>query len=123
MDNKPTIIKASLSYNEWIKQYIMLWNGILQLTDSEVKLLQTFIIKYFELKKIISSDKEIYELLFSTKKRKEIKIELGISEQIFNNRFVSLKKKGIINIDDNDLYRLNNKIIPLTEVTFKFEII
>lgn len=118
---KQHTIKAVLSYEAWIKQYIFLWNGMLQLTTAEIDLLYTLIIKYFELKKVISSDNEVFELLFSTRKRKEIKTELNISEQVFNNRFVALKKKGIIKTVNNS-YKLDNKILPLQELTFKFEI-
>jgi len=119
MENKPRVIKATLSYNAWIKQYVLLWNGIIQLTDSEVELLIEFLYKFFELKKTISTDNELFDILFSTKKRKEIKEKLNISEQIFNNRFTALKKKGVIKEHDGS-YKLDNKVIPLQEVTFKF---
>ena len=122
MENKPKVIKASLSFNQWVKQYVLLWNGFVQLTDAEIDLLIEFITKYFELKKNITADTDLYELLFSTKKRKEIKDKLGISEQVFNNRFTALKKKGVI-LEIENTYKLSNKIIPLQEITFKFEII
>lgn len=122
MKTKPKIIKASLSYESWIKQYVLLWNGIVQLTDSEMELLVEFIHTFLELKKAISNDDELFNSLFSTRKRKDIKEKLNISEQVFNNRFNALRKKGVI-LESNNTYILSNKIIPLEEVTFKFEII
>ena len=121
MEDKPVVVTATLTYKQWIKQYILLWNGMLQLTEAEVDLLNTFIVRYLDLKKRISTEEERYELLFSTRNRKEIKTELGISEQVFNNRFSSLKKKGIIKSTTNS-YKIDNKLIPLHNVTFKFNI-
>jgi hypothetical protein len=119
---KPKVVKATLDFNSWIRYYIYLWNGSIKLTEAEIDLLEMFLSKYFELKQSISLDSELYELLFSTKKRKEIKEKLNISEQVFNNRFTALKKKSII-LENNGVYRLNPMIIPLKEVTFKFEVI
>jgi len=119
---KPKVVKATLDHSSWIRYYIYLWNGSVKLTEAEIDLLELFIYKYFELKSTISSDSELYELLFSTKKRREIKEKLNISEQVFNNRFTALKKKNIIK-EVNQEYSLNPMIIPLKEVTFKFEVI
>src|SRR6185369_7709365 len=118
---KPKVVKATLDHSSWIRYYIYLWNGSVKLTEAEIDLLELFIYKYFELKSTISSDSELYELLFSTKKRREIKEKLNISEQVFNNRFTALKKKNIIK-EVNQEYSLNPMIIPLKEVTFKFEV-
>lgn len=122
MENKPKVIKATLDHNQWIRYYIYLWNGTIKLTEAEIDLLELFILKYFELKTTISSDTELFEVLFSTKKRREIKEKLNISEQVFNNRFNAIKKKHIITEVDNE-YQLDPMIIPLKEVTFKFEVI
>lgn len=121
-DIKPKVVKAKLDHTSWIRYYIYLWNGSIKLTEAEIDLLALFIDKYFELKSTISLESELYEVLFSTKKRREIKEKLNISEQVFNNRFTALKKKNIIR-DINSEYSLNPLIIPLKEVTFKFEII
>lgn len=119
---KPKVVKATLDYTSWIRYYIYLWNGSVKLTEAEIDLLALFLSKYFDLKNTITSDTELYEVLFSTKKRREIKEKLNISEQVFNNRFTALKKKNIIR-EVNQEYSLNPMIIPLKEVTFKFEVI
>ncbi len=122
MENKPKVVKATLDFNSWIRYYIYLWNGSIKLTEAEIDLLELLLIKYFDLKSTISSESELYESLFSTKKRRDIKEKLNISEQVFNNRFTALKKKNII-LETKGEYRLNPMIIPLKEVTFKFEVI
>ncbi len=119
---KPKVVKATLDHTSWIRCYIYLWNGSVKLTEAEIDLLALFLSKYFDLKNTITSDTELYEVLFSTKKRREIKEKLNISEQVFNNRFTALKKKNIIK-EVNQEYSLNPMIIPLKEVTFKFEVI
>ena len=79
---KPKVVKATLDHSSWIRYYIYLWNGSVKLTEAEIDLLELFIHKYFELKSTISSDSELYEVLFSTKKRREIKEKLNISANI-----------------------------------------
>lgn len=120
---KPKVVKAKLDHTSWIRYYIYLWNGSIKLTEAEIDLLALIIDKYFELRSTISLESELYEVLFSTKKRREIKEKLNISEQVFNNRFTALKKKGIITNLIKDEYQLNPMMIPLKEVTFKFEVI
>lgn len=120
---KPKVVKATLDHTSWIRYYIYLWNGSIKLTEAEIDLLALIIDKYFELKTTINSESALYEVLFSTKQRRDIKEKLSISEQVFNNRFTALKAKGIITQPNKDEYRLTPMIIPLKEVVFKFEII
>lgn len=118
---KPKVVKATLNHTQWIRYYIYLWNGSIKLTEAEVDLLALLIEKYFELKSTISSESELYEVLFSTRKRREFKEKLNVSEQVFNNRFTAIKRKKII-IEANNEYKLNPLIIPVNEVVFKFEV-
>lgn len=122
IETKPKVVKAILDYNQWVRYYIYLWNGSIKLTEAEIDVLCLFLLKYLELKSSISSESDLYEILFSTRTRRDIKEKLNISEQVFNNRFTALKKKSII-IQIKDTYKINPMMIPLKEVTFKFEVI
>lgn len=122
IETKPKVVKAILDYNQWVRYYIYLWNGSIKLTEAEIAVLCLLLLKYLELKSSISSELDLYEILFSTRTRRDIKEKLNISEQVFNNRFTALKKKSII-IQIKDTYKINPMMIPLKEVTFKFEVI
>jgi hypothetical protein len=103
----------------WIRNYLMLWSTGLELTDSEFELIYEFVIEYFNLKNTISSDSQVFEVLFSTKCRNKIRTKLDISVSLFNNRISALKSKGVIIVKE-DVLQLAKNIIPVKEVCFKF---
>ena len=120
-------LKAQLEFNGWIDMYIQIMNGVngVDLSCSETDLLKMMIIKYFELKKTLMTDKAIFDIVFSTNSRKEYRTKQECNQFIFNNRILGLRKKGLIIVTKGDkkTYSLNSKILPVKELTFKFEIL
>ena len=119
--NTPSIIASKVNTDKWIRSYLLLWSGILQLTEGEFNLLYELVKEYNSLKSTISSDNQRFEMLFSTKTRGRIRTKLDISESLFNNRIHSLKSKDVI-INKDNMLSLNNKVLPVKELTFKFYI-
>jgi hypothetical protein len=114
-------ITASIPKAQLVNVYLSLWNGILKLTDKELLIVEALVSKYLELQLVIKDTKYLYEVLFSTQSLKDIRIKLGLKEQTLNNYKGSLKGKGILLIDNDGNYSLDERVIPVTQITFKFE--
>jgi hypothetical protein len=115
-------IKATIPQASFARTYITLWNGMLGLTDKEMDLIEEFVNRYNNYCMSLKDTKLIYELLFSTQTMKEIRNKINMNEQQFNNYKSALKKKKVIHMDDDGNYRLDERVIPVSEITFKFEI-
>jgi hypothetical protein len=115
-------VKAKIPKSDFIKSYITLWNGGLKLTENEQKLLVAIIELYQEIEVSGTKGQYINELLFSTRKRKELMSKLNLNPQAFNNYFKGLKDKKVI-LESNDGYQLNPMMIPENKITFEFELI
>jgi hypothetical protein len=102
--------------------YITIWNGMLGLRDSESKLFIKIVEKYLELQGDFSNQIDLFEKLFSSRIRKEIREELSISEHVFNTRLMYLKKKNVIKQDKEGIYSIDGRFIPSTELVFRFKI-
>jgi hypothetical protein len=120
--NKKTIT-SQVSRSDFIKAYLVLWNGIIGLTDKELDLTVGLVEKYIELKEVIKDERYLYEFLFSTQVQKDIRNKIGMKEQTFHNYKVSLRSKGIIVMDREGYQTLKEEILPVEEITFKFKII
>lgn len=115
------VINATIPKDQLVKVYIALWNGILRLTDKELLIVEALVSKYLELELVIKDPKYLYEVLFSTQSLKDIRIKLGLKEQTLNNYKGSLKIKGILHIDRDGNYSLDERVIPVNQITFKFD--
>lgn len=122
MKNK--LIKATIPKQDFVKAYLMLFNGNLKLTPTEIEILESFINKYLELSKVIKDENILNNTLFSTDIKKEIKVKTKMSSDYnFNNYIQNLKKKSVILVDKKGKYSLNKVVIPVESVTFEFNII
>jgi hypothetical protein len=119
---KPVTISVQVSRDDFIRHYLVLWNGMLNLTEKELDLLEALIEKYLELVEVIKDRKYLYDFLFSPSVQKEIRDRAKMKEQTFHNYKASLKAKGIIVIDNDGNLSLDPKVIPMEEITFKFKI-
>lgn len=118
----PVIITAEVTKEQFTRHYLVLWNGMLHLTEKELDLLEALVNKYIELN-VIKDRKYRYDLLFSSQILKEIRNKIGMKEQAFNNYKCALRNKGIIITDGDGNPSLDPRVIPIEEVTFKFKII
>lgn len=112
-------LTTKVTRDEFINQYITIWNGGLQLTEKEREVLHKFLLRYLEL--IDNGLKEPYigELVFASKNVREIGTELGLTAQGINNYKAQLRDKGVL-IDKGDHYEIHPRLIPQKELTFKF---
>lgn len=118
---------AEVTFNEWINIHLQIINGVngLHLSDSECFILKEMILKYYDLKQNILTDKAVFESLFSVKSRKEYRANCNTDTYTFNNRFQSIKMKGMIintSTTKTPSYILNPIVMPVKELTFKFDI-
>jgi hypothetical protein len=114
------ILTLRISQEDYIEKYLLLWKGYLNLTNSDISVLKEFIIIF---RSINNTNEDLAFIeVFNKENRKVVADRLGISEYSFNNIFMRLKnEKGIIQKTRYG-YRLNPKVLPVDEITFKFKI-
>lgn len=110
-----------LEKSQFINWYLTLFNGWLSLTAKEMLILAEFIKLRETLSKVITDPKILNDQLFSSASRKLVRETCEISsENLFNNYFGSLKKKGVIE-PFGDSYKLSEHIIPKQKINFEIE--
>ncbi len=119
---KNPVITAVVKKEDFTRHYLMLWNGMLQLTEKELSLVEALVNKYLELQNVIKEERYLYEFLFSPAIQKEIRTKAEMKEQTFFNYKSKLREKGVIVLDKDGNPSLNEKVIPMREVTFKFKV-
>lgn len=108
-------IKIACTKSEFFINYLLVTKPYHNLTDNEIQLAAKLMYYYAQYSKSIDKDDLVFELLFSTKSRKNIREELNIDKAVnFNVTFNALKKKGIIQEQDeilslNQSYRVKLK--------------
>lgn len=120
MDNKEkfhnTNIQSLVLKNR--QQFFHSWLTILQpflkLRKREIDVLSKILYYNYEIGKDIKNEDLKYELLFSSKIRKQIAKEIGIKDCDFGNILSTLRKKSMI-INN----RINPSIIPKVSNDFK----
>ena len=88
---------ATLSFSskqKLFKQYVELLQPLLKLTSNEVSVFAQLLFLNDEKKNI--PDKDRFNLIFSTSSRKDMAKDLGLSNQVLQNCFSKLRKKGLI---------------------------
>jgi len=113
-------IKQHLSQREFIRCYLIIWKGALDITGKELDILTEFLVKYFELIPKINDKGILYKLLFSPDIKKEVQQATGITDDNFYTYLSRLKKKNIIIKDDKGILRFNDYIIPVNNLNFEF---
>lgn len=105
------------------EMYLKVLNGILGLTDGEVKLTSIIISKYRVYGKDGLREPYLSKFVFSTDGRKDICAELdGMSNQNLGNKLKQLVDKGVLT-NAEDGYTLHASLLPQPEITFKFEVL
>lgn len=112
---------------EFYSVYLTIMNGILGLTDLEIKVLAEFMLlkNYQERAKSFLSKEEINRVLFGAANRKIVQNRLKISQHNLNNYVKSLKDKRML-VDENGYISINSSIflpIPEKGETIKFDLI
>ena len=115
-------ITATVKREDFTRYYLVLWNGMLKMTEKELDLVEALVNKYLELSNVITDRKYLYEFLFNNQTQKDIRLKIGMKEQTFHNYKTSLRNKGVILMDKDGNQSLNEKVIPVQEITFKFKV-
>lgn len=116
-------MKVRIRREEHIRFHLKLLNGFLSLSDKEISIVESFVKLQQDLSKLVFSEKLLNNQLFSSESRKQVRKECKISsENLFNNYFGNLKKKGVIESTDYG-YKISSKVLPETKVSFEIEFI
>ncbi len=118
--NQHKSLTIKVDKDNYIEQHLLLWKGFLTLTDSDIKVLIEFIAIFNQLKLTNSNEDLCFIEVFNRDNRKAIMTKLGMSEYSFNNIFMRLKKKIIVQKTKYG-YRLNSKVLPVDSITFNFK--
>ena len=113
------MITARVNKEQYIKSYIRIWNGVFSLTKNEQSLLYILLREYIKMDEGNVAEPYRSQLLFNTANLREMREELGMSVQNFNNSKNALKKKKAI-FPNGDSYTISPKLIPVKELVFKF---
>lgn len=113
-------VKINTSRDDYVKLYLRLWNGVLNLTQGELETLEEIVKKYLSISQSGVKEPFSWELTFSTTSRREIQSSLNYSQQQFNNYFKQLRDKKIIL--NNGGYSLDPRVLPIDTITFQFKI-
>lgn len=113
-------LTLTLSKEEHIKYYVMLFAKGLSLTDKEIDLVVDILLERDKLVENNVPEEYVDSILF-TKSIETIKSKYKFSAQAFFNYKEALKKKAIL-IEKDGLY-INPMIIPKKELNFKFNIV
>lgn len=114
-------LKTKVNRHSHIAYWVKLWNGGLQLTDKERTFLGEILYRTMYLQDQGIQEPFLGQLVFSTKTMNEIKEKLELSKQGINNYKMALVRKGVIYKDDENVYHVNQRLIPKESITFKFE--
>jgi hypothetical protein len=115
---KDMVIKKTVSPSEFYNQYLIILNGILNLTDVERRITVLLLEDYNNIRGLDFKSKT--QLVFSPDNRKKIAKTLGVTQKSFNNYVVKLRKKGIINDEGISLVLYTD--VSNTQIQFSLEI-
>lgn len=99
---------------DFFKAWVTLLQPFLNIRPKEAEVLAKLIEHRHEIAQSLTDEDEISLILFSTKRRKQMREELNIEELNFNNLIHALRKKPLI-IND----KLIKKVIPIISKDFK----
>lgn len=114
MTNEITYNLNVANKTEFFKAFINLLQPIINVRPKEVEFLAVLLKYRNEISKALTDEDEIAAVLFSTKKRKEMRDELNMDEFAFNTILYDLRRKNLISKNI-----INKKIIPTVSDSMK----
>lgn len=97
----------------FFKMWLMILQPFLKLRNKELDVVAKLLYHRYLISLEVKNKEMLDDLLFSTKMKKQIILELGIPEYAYNNLLTPLRKKNII-IDNS----INKQIIPVIKEPF-----
>ena len=102
-----------VSKEKFFKMWLMILQPFLKLRNKELDVVAKLLYHRYLISLEVKNKEMLDDLLFSTKMKKQIILELGIPEYAYNNILTPLRKKKII-IDNS----INKQIIPVISEPF-----
>lgn len=109
----------------FIKAYLALFNGLLKLTNSELRVLEEIVWEFYKAKKEGQKQPYISQYVFSPTMRQTIRERLSTSKEMseysLNNFFKGLRDKRVLIVKE-DYTDIDAKLYPDTTLTFNYKI-
>jgi len=90
------VANINTTIKKLFKDWLYLTKIFHKLTDQQINILSLFLYEYYKLKKEVTNERIINEVLFDYKIKMKIKEELGIKYPSLQNAMTIFRKKGII---------------------------
>lgn len=96
------IANINVYLKDLFKHWLLITRHFHNLTKQEIEVLALLLYYYYKLKKEITNEKIVWQVLFDYETKSDIRKELKIKDPSFQNTLSSMRKKGVIQ---------NNKIV------------
>lgn len=118
------VLTKKVNRNKFYEHYLLILNGILRLTDSELRIAAEFMSIYeFDMKfKTWLTEEEKQIQLFSTDSRKQVATSLNISIPNLNNYIKKIKDKNVFSERDGNIIINPNIYTVATNSTILFKL-
>ena len=90
------VANINTTIKKLFKDWLYLTKIYHKLTDQQINILSLFLYEYYKLKKEVTNERIINEVLFDYKIKMKIKEELGIKDPSLQNAMTIFRKKGIV---------------------------
>jgi hypothetical protein len=90
------VANINTTIKKLFKDWLYLTKIFHKLTDQQINILSLFLYEYYKLKKEVTNERIINEVLFDYKIKMKIKEELGIKDPSLQNAMTIFRKKGIV---------------------------
>ena len=90
------IINLNISPKNLFKKWLEITQNYHNLTNQQQDILALFLYHHFKLKQEITNTKILWKIVFDYDTKREIKDELGITDQVLQNTLTQFRKKNIV---------------------------
>jgi len=90
------VANINTTIKKLFKDWLYLTKIFHKLTNQQINILSLFLYEYYKLKKEVTNERIINEILFDYKIKMKIKEELGIKDPSLQNAMTIFRKKGIV---------------------------
>lgn len=111
-------LRLKTDKKDHIDKYLRVWNGLMKLTTKEFEVTKSILELYLHVKNSGVKEPYLSEIVFSTKKLKPLKEVHKLNHANWYTIKKSLLLKRVLY--ENEGLVINPKLIPQTELTFKF---
>lgn len=111
-------LRLKTDRKDHIDKYLRVWNGLMGLTTKEFNVTKSILETYVDVKDGGVEEPYLSEIVFSNKKLKPIKEKYKLNHANWYSLKKSLLAKRVLY--ETEGLTINPRLIPQTEITFKF---